>query len=392
MILKADRVITGDGSTILENQAVYVADGKISEIGELGALKAKYPGSVVHEYVGASLLPGLIDMHLHVGFWWSRLDANTYNDFKVAFYTANFLKRALAKGVTTVRDVGSPKNLSVSVNYAVASGFTTAPRIIPSDAPLCFTGGHGHQGSGWEVNGPWNLRAAIRDMIKRGAQWIKVMESHRSDTPEYTMEELEAIVDECHRVGKKTMVHAGTQPAIQMSIDAGFDTIEHGTDLTVEQAKQMANKGIVWVPTIVAYTQSFKHAMANLNNPGADSSTRGFVQQRAYFENAANTYKANLRKLYETGVKIVTGTDLIYCDAPVTPVADEMKYMVEYGMPAIEVIRAATKSGAETLGLDNIGEIAVGKEADILIVEGNPVADMSAIENVKAVYQGGKAV
>ncbi|GHV33899.1 Xaa-Pro dipeptidase [Synergistales bacterium] len=395
MILKADRIVTGDGLTVLDNGAVYIAGEKITEIDELATLKAKYPDSPVKEYKGASIMPGLIDMHVHVGYWRSQIDAPTYNDYKIAYFAADYLKKAFSKGVTTIRDLGSPKNLSVSINSAVKSGFLEVPRILPADAPLCFTGGHSHMGNGWEVNGPWEIRAAIRDLIKRGAQWIKLMESHRSDTPEFTQEELDAAVDECHRVNKKTMVHAGTQPAIQMCIDAGFDTIEHATDLTADQAGQMAEKGIVWVPTIVAYTQTYKHIMNNLNNlnnEGIDAVTRRFIDQRAYFEKAAATYKENFRKLYETGVKIVTGTDLVYYKAPVTPVASEMKYMVEYGMPAIEAIRSATKTSAETLRIDDIGEIAVGNIADILIVTGNPVQDIDAVENVAEVYQSGKSV
>jgi imidazolonepropionase-like amidohydrolase len=362
------------------------------EIDELATLKAKYPDSPVKEYKGASIMPGLIDMHVHVGYWKSQIDAHTYNDYKIAYFAADALRKIFSKGVTTVRDLGSPKNLSVSIIHAAKSGFLEVPRIIPSDVPLCMTGGHSHEGNGWEVNGPWEIRAAIRDLIKRGAQWIKMMDSHRSDTPEFTQEELDAAVDECHRVDKKTMVHAGTQPAIQMCIDAGFDTIEHATYLTVDQARQMAEKGIVWTPTITAYTQTFEHIMNNLNNEGVDVVTRRFINQRAYFENAAATYKENFRKLYETGVKIVTGTDLVYYKAPVTPVAVEMKYMVEYGMPAIEAIRSATKTAAETLAIDDIGEIAVGRIADILVVAGNPVQDIDAMENVTEVYQSGKSV
>lgn len=392
MIIKADRIVTGDGSTVLDDRAIYVADGKIADIGELATLKAKYPDSYVKEYEGASMMPGLIDMHVHVGYWRGQIDAHAYNDYKIAYFATDALRQAFSKGVTTVRDTGSPKNLCVSIISAVKSGFLKVPRIIPADAPLCFTGGHSHQGNGWEVNGPWEIRAAIRDLIKRGAQWIKLMQSHRSDTPEFTREELDAAVDECHRVNKKTMVHAGTQPAIQMCIDAGFDTIEHATHLTVDQARQMAEKNIVWVPTIVAYTQTYKHIMNNLNNEGSDMATRRFIEQRAYFESAATTYKENFKKLYDTGVKIVTGTDLVYYKAPVTPVAAEMKYLVEYGMPTIEAIRSATKMAAETLCIDGIGEIAVGKIADILVVEGNPIRDIATVENVMEVYQNGKSV
>jgi imidazolonepropionase-like amidohydrolase len=389
MILKADRIITGDGRTVLENKAVYIDGEVIADIDDVGALRARYPKAEFREYKG-SILPGLIDMHAHIGSWWDREDAAKFNDFVIAFFAADYVRRALAKGVTTIRDVASPKCLCASIRYAVERGFMIAPRIISTDASICSTGGHSWQCRGGviEADGPWGVRTEIRNAVKRGAEWIKLVTSHRTNTAEFTQEELEAAVDESHRLGRKIAVHSGTQPSIQMCIDAGFDTIEHGTYLTVAQAKQMAAKGIVWVPTIVAYTKTYEKQLEMIRNGRGDA-----VKDHAYFRDAAKTYKENFRKLYETGVKIVTGTDVVYHDAPVTPVASEMRYMVEYGMPAIEVIRAATKSGAETLDLDEItGEIAVGKQADILIVGGNPVEDIGAMEEVVEVYFGGKLV
>jgi imidazolonepropionase-like amidohydrolase len=392
MIIKADRIITGDGHSVLEGKAIHIRDGKIGEIGELNALREKYPESRVQEYAGASILPGLIDMHVHLAD--GNDEAAGYNDFMLAYYAADYAKKAFSKGVTTIREVASPKNLCVSINNAAKQGFIEVPRIIFTDAGLCFTGGHA-----WdtplavEVDGPWAVRAAIRDAIKRGAQWIKVLTSHRSDTPEFTQEELNVAVDECHRVGKKAAVHAGTQPSIQMCIDAGFDTIEHGTYMTVAQAKQMADKGLVWVPTIVAYTKTYEEILQSMENPAAGAGAGAYVKHHDYFRNAAMAYKENFKKLYETGVKIVTGTDLCYDNAPVMPVATEMKYMADYGMPVLEVIRAASKAGAETLDLDHItGEIAPGKQADIVIVAGDPLQDIGAVEQVQEVFFGGKSV
>ena len=392
MILTAERIITGDGSTILENKAICIIEGKIADIDGLQQLKAKYPNEVVKEYAGASILPGLIDMHVHIGYWLSHSDAADFNDFKIAYFAADYAKKAFAQGVTTIRDVSSPKNLCVSMNYAAEQGYITIPRIFTTDNALCFTGGHGWVTS-TEVNGPWNLRAAVRDNIKRGAHWVKIMASHRSSTPEYTQEELNAAVDEAHRVGKKAAVHAGTQPSIQMAIDAGFDTIEHGTDLTVDQAKQMKEKGIVWCPTIAAYTRTYGYILENTDNPDIDATGRDFVIEYAYFRDAALTYKNNFKTLSETGVKIIAGTDIIFNNAPATPMSWEMGYMVEYGMPNLEVIRASTKSGAETLDIDHLtGEIAVGKQADILVVTGNPAVNISDIENVTEVFFEGKVV
>ncbi|MCL2397872.1 MAG: amidohydrolase family protein [Defluviitaleaceae bacterium] len=392
MILTAERIITGDGKTVLKDQAVYVAEDKIADIGDVSQLKEKYPDSPVKEYPGATLLPGLIDMHVHIGFWPSHSDAATLNDFKLAYFAADYAKRAFAKGVTTVRDVSSPKNLCVSINYAVGKGYLVAPRIITTDCAICFTGGHGWISS-IEVDGPWAVRATIRDNIKRGAHWVKIMASHRTDTPEFTQEELNAAVDEAHRVGKKLAVHAGTQPSIQMAIDAGFDTIEHGTHLTIEQAKQMKEKGIVWCPTIAAYTRTYEYILENMNKKDLDATGRSFVGEQAYFKDAALAYKNNFKNLYETGVKIVVGTDVVYNNAPATPMSWEMGYMEKYGMPNLEIIKAATKSCAETLDIDHLtGEIAIGKQADILIVNGNPAEVIADIENIAEVFLGGTTV
>ena len=389
MILKADRIITGDGSTVLEDKALFIKDDLICEIGDYNALLEKYPESCVKDYAGATLLPGFIDMHAHIAEYSDRSDAASFNEYKAAYYAADYAKKAFTKGVTTLRDVASPKDLCASINYAVGQGFLEVPRLIFTDAGLCFTGGHGWDSPGAvEVDGPWAIRAAIRDAIKRGAMWIKVLTSHRSHNPEYTQEELNIAVDEAHRVGKKIAVHAGTHPSIQMCIDAGFDTIEHGTYLTVDQAKQMAEKGIVWVPTIVAYTRTYEFIAENLENENS-----AYLSHHDYFRDAAAAYKENFKKLYDTGVKIVTGTDLCFNNSPVTPIAWEMKYMADYGMPVLEVIRAATKSCAETLDIDHItGEIISGKQADIVAVAGDPLQDITTAENVVEVFYGGKSV
>lgn len=395
MILTADRVVTGDGKTVLENGAIFVENGKIGDVGPVAALRGKYAGAEVREYQGASILPGLIDMHVHNGYYQSRHDAAEYNDFKIAFLAQDYCKRAFAKGVTTMRDVSSHKNLCASINYAVKQGFIEAPRLISTDSAISMTGGHGSgaSGSNVEVDGPWAIRAAIRDNIKRGAQWIKIMASHRTNTPEFTQEELDAAVHEAHRVGKKLAVHAGTQPSIQMCIDAGFDTIEHGTHMTLAQARQMKENGQVWCPTIAAYTRTYEYILESLNKTDIDAVGADFVEHHDYFRDAAMAYRDNFYTLYKTGIKIVCGTDVIFQDAPATPMDWEMRYMADYGMPVLEIIQAATKNGAETLDIGHLtGDISAGKAADILVVQGDVVADIGCVANVAEVFFGGKSV
>jgi len=388
MLLKVARIITGDGKTVIENGAVLLEGEIIAAVGTYNELHAAHPDVEVRDYADATLMPGFIDMHVHIG---SAANVTDLNDFTRAYLAADYAKKAFSKGVTTIRDVGSAKNLCASMIRASQSGILKLPRIIHTDAAICFTGGHGWQG-GVEADGPWAVRAAIRDAIKRGAHWIKIMSSHRSDTPEYTQEELDAAVHECHRVGKKVAVHAGTQPSIQMAIDAGFDTIEHGTWLTPEQALQMKDKGMVWVPTIVAYTFTHQRIVKAMNTSGV-SIQDSFIQHHAYFRDAAECYRDNFGKVCETGVDIVTGTDVVYPGREVTPVQAEIKFFVEYGMPVMNAIHSATQLGAKSLDMtDQLGEVAVGKKADLQIVAGNPLTDINALDDICEVFFAGKSV
>lgn len=399
MIIVTDKIITGDDSTVLNDKAVLIDNkGIIEKIDSAEQLKTLYPDECIKEYRGGTLLPGLIDMHVHIGYYWGQSDSYTYNNFMTAYFALENAHKAFAAGVTTIRDELSPQFLCTTMNRAARKGFIQIPRIIGSDMGICMTGGHAaelEEEKGVKVaNGPWEIRAAIREQVKNGAQWIKILTSHRTHTPEYTQEELNAAVDECHRVGKKISVHAGTQPSIQMCIDAGFDTIEHGTFMTVEQAQQMAQKGIAWDPTIVAYTYTYEYLEAKKDqDTGGNIAIDAVLNDYEYFKTAAQTYRNNFKQLIATGVKVVTGTDLVLDGAPVTPVARELQYMVEYGMEPIKAIQAATANGSEVLGLSHkIGQIKEGLVADLLIVEGNPLEDIANLSNIVEVYYGGKSV
>lgn len=395
MIIKADKIITGDGLTVLDDSAVLIDDkGVIEKIDNIEQLKTIYPYEYIKEYNGATLLPGLIDMHVHIGFWWGKSDSYDYNDYLIAYMALANAQEAFSTGVTTMRDELSPQLLCITMKKAGEKNYIQIPRIIFSGEGLCMTGGHGHDliGAVKEVDSPWKIRAAIREQIKNGAQWIKILTSHRTNTPEYTQEELNAAVDECHRLGRKISVHAGTQPSIQMCIDAGFDTIEHGTFLTLEQARIMVDKGIVWNPTIMAYCDEYENLKKNKGQEtGGNIVMNTMLNDYEYFKKAAYAYSNNFGELIKTGVKVVTGTDSI--DTPITPVAKEIQYMVKFGMDPIKAIQAATSNGAEVLGLSNkTGQIKEGLIADLLIVEDDPIKDISNISKVIEVYYGGKSV
>ena len=398
MIIAAKTLITGDGCTKMRDAAVLVdSGGRICKVGYRDQLVAEFPSEELRDYGEATMLPGLIDMHVHLGYWWSKPDSRNYNDHLIAYLGLHNAQRALFAGVTTVRDVGSPHLMCRKLNEAAQRGFVQVPRILHTDTGICFTGGHGWdlEGGVVECDGEAEIRKAIRKNLRDGADWIKIMSSHRSDVSEYTQTELDVAVDECHRLGRKLAVHAGTQPSIQMCIDAGIDTIEHGTYLTVEQCLQMKEKGLVWVPTIIAYTYIYEVCMERIRNGQLSEDNAvdsAVIHELKYFENAAKAYRDNFKKLYDTGVTVVAGTDMVLDGADSTPVARELQYFVDYGITPLEAVATATGNCAAVLGLNDIGLLKDGAVADILVAVGDVSEDIKALNEVLDVYQAGKVV
>ena len=396
MIYTADQMITGDGVTVIPQGAVRVdSNGTILAAGTREELTRQFPEEKVLAFNGCSLLPGLIDMHVHFGYYYSQPDVADFDDFMIALYGAEQARLALSLGITTVRDLSSPHNLCLQIRRAAEKGYFPSPRILHSDTGICMTGGHGHDDGIPEVDGPWAIRKKIREQILDGVDWIKLLTTNRGDIPEFTQEELDAAVDECHRVGVKCAVHAGTKPGMQMCIDAGFDTIEHGTFLTLEQVQQMKEKGIAWTPTITAYTVLYeftKEKLAKGVEPGDRIGAKA-IHDMAFFEPAYHAYKDNFKKFYDTGVTVLAGTDMVLRDAPAFPLNRELALMVEYGITPVQAIQTATGNPAKVLGLEHeIGMLEAGRKADMIVVEGNAAEDIFALNRLKHVYRDGVEV
>lgn len=381
MILSADRLIFGDSKQNPEQKALLVQDGLIKEIGDFEALCAKYPGEPVERYPGCTIMPGMIDMHIHMAVDGAE-DAEQYSDYMWALSGANMMQKTIEAGVTTVRDVSSRDNLSLSLRRAGERGYVNVPRIITCNLGICMTGGHGASLGSIvrECDGEWEIRKGIRAQFKKGADWIKVLTSEGYRGEEYKQEELDAAVDECHRMGRLVAAHAGYVPSTSMCVKAGFDTIEHGTYLTVDEAKLMKQQGQTWVPTIIAFSYIADHL-----------ATSARYSKNVYIPKAAQVYKENFKKLYDTGVNTACGTDQMLKGASVCPVWGECDYMVKYGISELQAIECATKNGAIALKMDDrLGQIKEGFIADLIVVSGDPSADIACLKQVSATYIGGE--
>lgn len=409
MLLTAKTLITGDGKTVLKDHSILVENNIIRDLGPASTMLEKYSREELIDYGDATICPGLIDMHIHLGHsWMYQADAMYFDEHLIAYYALQNAQKALTVGVTTVRDVGSERLVCEKLRYAGKKGWFDMPRIIHCGTGLSMTNGHmdiinyythnRYTKPEWgrTVDGVWDMRKAVREQIQEGADWIKLCASHRTNVPEFTMEELEAGVDEAHRVNKKCAVHAGLNPGLDMSINAGVDTIEHGTFLSLEQAEKMKKNGQVWVPTIMAYTFAYEKTKEEFERTGgkiSDPVLAANMGRFKYFEDAAFAYRDNFKAIYDMGVTVVAGTDVVINGAPPSPVAQEISYMVRYGLTPVQAIQTATQTAAQVLGMeDTIGLLAAGLAADILVCEGDASEDIIKLQSVKEVYANGKSV
>jgi len=382
MILRGANVFDGTGrrperrTLVVEGDRItdVVADGSADGVGDARTI----------DLGGCTLLPGLIDLHVHVG-WGPRTFAPTVA--AIALRAARNLRATQAVGITTVRDVGTLGGIATAARDAVARGDIPGSRVVPCGQILCMTGGHGSEppappGMAREVDGPDDCRRAVREQVKAGADCIKVTTNGPLNVVELTQNELDAIVDEAHRLGRRVACHASILGSSQMAVRAGVDTMEHGSDLDEETARQMADRGITLVPTLIVS----KRIMDRWDEYKAIPMFRS-IPVRA--KRAVESFQIALA----AGVPMGAGTDLIFGLGRFESLPEEIEYMVACGMSPSAALAAATSRGAAALGTDyETGTIARGKVADLLAVKGDPTSDIAALHQVAFVMQGGEIV
>ena len=398
-IFKTNRAIIGDGKQVINDAAVVVDDtGIIADVGTWLDIKDLYTDAVVETKENSTILPGLIDMHVHIGFYDRRPDANAirHNLGHKTLIAYKNMQDALSVGITTLRSVAEPEGLGSAIRAGLHKGYIKGPRYFTCERGIAITGGHGTrhdekvQDTVIEADGEWEVRKAVRQNLKDGADWIKVLASHREHYCEYTLEELQAAVDEVHRFNKKCCIHAATRQAIESAVIAGFDTIEHGAFLTPDLAEEAAKKGVAWIPTAYIYMYAAEYLKEKIRESGVKPTNPELIEI-GYFEDSINAYKKNFLENYKKGILIATGTDIVFPDHHITPIVEEIETLCILGLKPIQAIQCATNNAAKILGKDHeFGLIQKGLYADLLIVEGNPLNNINDLRNVKEVYKEGE--
>lgn len=393
VLVENGTLIDGNGGELIQNAAVLIKDNVIQSVGAKNSIEIPAGGDVTTvDAQGGYILPGMIDTHVHLTFELGSLDEKVTTPFSLGFYrTINYMKKTINAGITTVRDAGGA---DAGLKQAVNSGLVLGPRMQISINALTTTGGHGDSWmlSGMNLtrkdypgmpkglcDGVEEVRKRTREMLRAGADLIKVHSSggvmSPTDHPEYTqfsIDELSVMVEEArfHR-NKKVMAHAQGTEGIQNAIKAGIHSIEHGIYLDDETIDMMKEHGTYLVPTLIAPVGVLEAAAEHGNMPD-------YAVKKA--EEVAQIHKESFAKAYQAGVKIAMGTD-----AGVFPHGinlRELTLMCEGGMSPMEAIVATTKTAAECMGWeDQIGTLEEGKFADLIIVNNNPVDDITVFEN-----------
>ena len=385
------------------NNSTIVIDG--STIAAINKGFTKIPDdSVLIDLRGYTLMPGLMDMHVHFG---QEYLSKSERPGKVERETAAIMAtqhayKTLKAGFTTVRQVGDSGMVAISLRDAINSGHVIGPRIFTSGKSIATTGGHADPTNGMAsgayiyptaedgvINGPYDAYAAVRQRYKDGADGIKltvtggVLSVAKSgDNPQFTAEEVASVVNAAKDYGMWVAVHAHGAEGMKRAVIAGVNSVEHGTFMTEEVMDLMIKNGTYYVPTISA--GEFVAEKAKIDNYFPD-----IVRPKA--ASVGPQIAATFEKAYKRGVKIAFGTD-----AGVQAHGTnwrEFVYMSENGMPPIETIKAATIETAKLLSIDlTHGSITVGKVADLVAVKGNPLDDMYLMQNIPFVMKGGESV
>ena len=380
-VLTAPRVMTGD-QTVTDG-ALVIGEDVLDWVGPAGALPAEYAALPRTDYPGSTIMPGLIDSHVHLAFDGgpnpaARMRSET--DEQQLVLMLHSARDLLGVGVTTARDLGARAYLDVVVRDAVAAGLARGPRMVVAARPITVTGGHCWF-MGGEADSDDELRRMVRTHHKRGADLIKVMSTGGFMTTgsapwyaQFTQAQLAVVVEEAGRVDKPVAAHAHGIEGIHRAVEAGVTTLEHCSFVTETNerrfdeplAARIAERGIFVCPTI------------NVNAPYVAELTGMVVGE-------------HLKAMHEMGVRLITGTDAGVDNTPHHQYVGGLEYLVTLGFRPADVLAMATTEAAAALGVDAItGRLAPGFDADVIVVDGDPSTDIAALGKLQRVIARGR--
>ncbi len=397
VVIKAGQLLDVKAGQTMHDQAIVIENDKIVSVGPFS--NANTTNATIIDLSHATVLPGLIDAHTHLTG-----DPNTFGYESLgisipreALIGAKNARITLNAGFTTVRNVGAGGYSDVALRDSINAGDVPGPRMLVSGPPLGITGGHCdenllpsefHYSAEGVADGVAAVQHKVREVIKYGADLIKICATggvlSKGDDPnasQYTLEEMKTIVAEAHRLGRKVAAHAHGAQGVQLASEAGVDSIEHGHLMDDASIATVKKNGTYVVPTL--YLMDWHRENA------ATRKMPDFMVKKMEMVSAQG--QKNLKRAFEAGVKIAFGTDAAVYPHGLN--AHEFAVYVRLGMTPLQAIRTATTNAADLLGWsDKVGGIEPGKWADIIAVDGDPLADVTTLQQVKFVMKGGEVV
>ncbi|MFI2354399.1 amidohydrolase family protein [Streptomyces anulatus] len=386
MLISGRRVLVGTG-TYLDDGAVLIEGDSIVAVGPRKEIEEQTAADVPRSVFDGTLLPGLIDAHVHLVFDGGPDPVSALQTSTDEALLVDMRRRAeelLLSGVTTARDLGDRNGLVLRLDSEIADQRTPGPRIVSASTPLTTPGGHCHF-LGGEVSGEAEIRALVRLNLERGAGVVKCMvtggglthggpASHES---QFSAAELRLLVDEAHAAGVPVAAHAHGADGITAAVDAGVDTIEHctwmtgdGLDFRRDVVQQIIDRGITVCPAVSPHWRMLPAIFGE--------------------ERAAEMFDL-VRQMADAGVKLIAGTDAGVQRATFNGLVSALSFYAHLGLANAEIINMATTAAATALGLGSTtGRIAPGYRADLIAVEGDPLSDLDALQNITAVFASGR--
>ncbi|MFI0193010.1 amidohydrolase family protein [Streptomyces sp. NPDC017082] len=405
-IVTADRVLLGPVGQVIEGGAVLFADEVIQAVGPLRDIVERAPsGAVRADFPGGSVLPGLIDCHVHLVF-----DAGEdplgslsgWHDHDLLLAMAGRARQLLDSGVTTARDLGDRGNLAGRLRDAIAAGHVPGPRLLTAGAPVTVTGGHCWV-LGGQADGVEGVRAQVRRTLRDGADLVKIMVSGGTLTaggppnwqPQYTPEEIRTAVREARRFGRPVAAHAHSTEGIAAAVAAGVDTIEHCTfteppaEYAVGRTEHADGRADAGVPSVAALVRAIADrgiAVCPTLHGGINDLPPHLVDQ-----DELGRLLRQIGDHHAAGVRLIAGTDAGVPGAGFGRYAESLDWFTRAGLAPEDVLRIATVDSARALGLGGrTGRIATGLDADLLVVAGDPREDLTVLRRPEAVVIRGR--